>query len=39
MVGNQVVGKEVARRVEGAIKVNLLNSEVLILIKNHLIPS
>ena len=31
MVGNQVVGKEVARRVEGAIKVNLLSTNLLIL--------
>ena len=30
-MGNQVVGKEVARRVEGAIKVNLLSTNLLIL--------
>ena len=30
MVGNQEVGKEVARRVEGAIKVNLLSAILII---------
>ena len=35
-MGNHLVGKQVARRVEGAIKVNLLSTNLIIIILSSL---